>query len=700
TPEERAMSFLAPVFLAGLAALAIPIVIHLTHKERREPVIFPSLMFLRTIPFRTERRQRIRNLSLFLLRTAAVILVVAAFARPLLPGAKNVSAGLGRAREVVVLVDRSYSMGYGDHWQRALAAAGSAVDGLGPDDRATLVFFDEQAEAVVAASSDKAQLHAALNAAVVSWGATRYPPALSLARDLVTQSDKPVKNVFLISDFQRNGWDAHGDVRFPPGATLTPVDVSGTKPENLAVTGVLLDRASESGRIGVTARIAGRSHDAVTTAQVVLEIDGKEMRSASVSVPDGGVGVAQFAPVPVPGRMALGRVRLARSDQLSADDAFQFLVTPPATVNVLLVESGTGPNDGLYVRRALGVGRDPGYHVMVQGATALAAHDFPGKQLVIVDDAALSGSGAQAVSAFAKAGGGVLLVLGPKTLGTSFQRTFPDLIAREGSAAVDRLSDRGGVVSVVDYHHPALAAFQSPRSGDFSAGRFFRYRRVDVTPAATVLMRYDDGATALAELPADSGVVMVWTSDVSNTWNDLPLKPVFLPFLHQIVRYLARYVEAPPWRTVGAALDLKDLPAARRADGTAAAEVVVESPSGRRSSRHPGQADGHLRLDEAGFYRVRPLDTGREATVLAVNPDVSESDLSHVEPDAIVGAVVTNGTPAAERNAPQVTGPEQMERQQGLWWYLLGAALLLLAAETLVARRTEPIVRLSAREAT
>src|SRR5690349_24345229 len=156
------MSFLTPLFLVGLSALAIPILIHLTHKERREPVIFPSLMFLRTIPFKTERRQRIRHWLLFALRTAALVLVVAAFARPLFPGATGVAAGLGRAREVVILLDRSYSMGYGDHWQKAVNAAGSVVSGLGPGDRATLVAFDEQADVLVPGSEDKAQLKAAL----------------------------------------------------------------------------------------------------------------------------------------------------------------------------------------------------------------------------------------------------------------------------------------------------------------------------------------------------------------------------------------------------------------------------------------------------------------------------------------------------------------------------------------------------------
>ena len=76
------MSFLAPLFLIGLATLAVPVIIHMIQRERKDVVEFPSLMFILKIPFRSFRRQRIRHWFLLLLRCAAVALLVAAFARP------------------------------------------------------------------------------------------------------------------------------------------------------------------------------------------------------------------------------------------------------------------------------------------------------------------------------------------------------------------------------------------------------------------------------------------------------------------------------------------------------------------------------------------------------------------------------------------------------------------------------------------
>ena len=56
------MTFLTPLFFLGALALAIPVIIHLTNREKKEVVDFPSLMFLRRIPYRSVRRQRLRHL--------------------------------------------------------------------------------------------------------------------------------------------------------------------------------------------------------------------------------------------------------------------------------------------------------------------------------------------------------------------------------------------------------------------------------------------------------------------------------------------------------------------------------------------------------------------------------------------------------------------------------------------------------------
>ena len=68
------MSFLSPLFFVGLGAIAIPIFVHLIQRERKRVVEFPSLMFMRRIPYQSVRRRRIRHWFLLLMRAAAIAL--------------------------------------------------------------------------------------------------------------------------------------------------------------------------------------------------------------------------------------------------------------------------------------------------------------------------------------------------------------------------------------------------------------------------------------------------------------------------------------------------------------------------------------------------------------------------------------------------------------------------------------------------
>src|SRR3954465_4715774 len=110
------MAFLAPLFFAALLTFAVPVIIHLTQRERKRVVEFPSLMFLERIPYQSVRRRRIRDWPLLAMRLAAIALIVLAFARPFVKRQSVALASSLGPREVVLLLDHSYSMGYGDRW--------------------------------------------------------------------------------------------------------------------------------------------------------------------------------------------------------------------------------------------------------------------------------------------------------------------------------------------------------------------------------------------------------------------------------------------------------------------------------------------------------------------------------------------------------------------------------------------------------
>src|SRR5947199_9134551 len=229
------MSFLAPVFFVGLAAIAIPVIIHLIQRERKTIVEFPSLMFLRRIPYQSVRRRRIRHWLLLVMRAAAMAMIVAAFARPFFRQGAFASTSTGGACELDVLLDQAASMGYADHWHKARAAARQAIDTLTGEDRATLVLFASNAEENVRATPDRVRLKAAVDAARVGSGATRYGPALKLAQSILSRSAAQRREAVMVSDFQKSGWTGTEEVRFAEGTTLTPVSVASSESPNLSV---------------------------------------------------------------------------------------------------------------------------------------------------------------------------------------------------------------------------------------------------------------------------------------------------------------------------------------------------------------------------------------------------------------------------------------------------------------------------------
>src|SRR5215207_9310396 len=135
------IGFLVPAFLAGLLAIAVPIVLHLRHRDKDRPFKFPSLMFLEQLPIRTAQRRRVTDWPLLLLRVLALILLALAFARPVFTRQALDTKG-DRAKAVVVLLDRSQSMGHRDVWPAALDSARAVIAALGPKDRVGVVFFD------------------------------------------------------------------------------------------------------------------------------------------------------------------------------------------------------------------------------------------------------------------------------------------------------------------------------------------------------------------------------------------------------------------------------------------------------------------------------------------------------------------------------------------------------------------------------
>ncbi len=689
------MNFLAPAFLAGLAAIAVPVIIHLIHRERRVVVEFPSLMFLQRIPYRSVRRQKLRHLLLLALRCAALALLVAAFARPFF-ARHQAAIGTSGAKEVVVLLDRSASMAYGDRWSRAQAAARKAVRSLAGTDRATLVLFDDDASVASEPMATPDRVAAAIGAAKLGDEGTKFAPALKLAAQIVSASTLPQREVVVVSDFQKNAWANHNEIVFPQGTVVTPIDVGGASASDVAVTQPVTDRDSNGVRDHVT--VATRLINTGKTARPIaatLSVGGRAVQTQRVNVPASGALQVAFTSIPVPNGPTKASVSIT-PDSLTLDDVSNFTIAPDAAVPVLIVEPASArPNQSLYVSRALSIGDRPSFRVDVKSITEITPRDLDGRSLVVLDEVAPPAPASplgEHLKTVVNDGGGIVFVPGTERTET-WPQAWRALLPATIGQVVDRTADAGGTLSSIDYASPVFELFSAPRSGDFTTARFYRYRALTPAVGASVSARFDDGSPALVERPVGIGRVVVWASSLDSYWTNLPLQPVFLPFVHQLGKHSGRYIDPRPSFVTGEVLDLSrhgELTApflgGRAADTLT--ELTIESPSGVKQ-RVTATGPNHLvTLHERGFYELRgrdtPVGSGRP---IAVNVDASESDLSHLDPRDVVAAVTSAKAQEQAGSDFNVATPQDQERRQRLWWYLLLVAVLVLAGETAVSNR-------------
>ncbi|HEX6927320.1 MAG TPA: BatA domain-containing protein [Longimicrobiaceae bacterium] len=672
------LTFLVPAFLAGLAALAIPVLLHLTRKQTRTAIAFPSLMFIRQVPHRSTSRRTIHRWPLLLLRLLGLALLVFAFSRPFVhrDGAGFLPRATG-GRELVILLDRSYSMGFGDRWQRAIDAAEEAIGGLGSSDRGTLLFFDTQAEAGSPTTMERGELLAALRGVEPGPRSTRYAPGLRYAQRILAGSPLPRREVVLISDFQRRGWDADaaeiGSIQLPPGTRVTPVSVAEGEGENLSVAGASIERMNTEGheRAAITARLVSHGEAPTGPVPVVMEVDGRPVETRQVSFSGSSASVT-FDPLTLPAdRPIRGRVRLAEDD-LAVDNTFHFVLAADQRVGALIVEGpGTPPRASFYLERALQQGDSPGFRVETRNVARLSAADLEEFPVMIFNQTALpDGEVGRRLRARVEGGAGLISIAGDNSLG-QWDGVIPSL-----GRTVDHSGEGGTTLGFVDLGHPVFEPFSAPRSGDFTAARVFQYRALP--EGARVLARFGDGGAALTEQRVGKGRVLVWSSTMDSRWNNLALQPVFLPFVHQLVKYAAGYSPAAAWQMVGDPFD----PGAM--DPQAEPYTLALTPGGERL---PIDGSRPLALEQPGFYELRDQRTGDRNAVVGVNVDPAEAGMESFDPKELVAAVAGEAVdPLATSDAVPLTLQER-ERQQSAWWYLLVIAFLILAAESVVSNR-------------
>lgn len=663
------IGFLVPALLAGLGALLVPVLLHLRHKDRDRPLRFPSLMFLEKLPIRTERRQRISDWPLLLLRALLLTLLVLAFARPVLTN-RNTAAGDTRTRAVVVLLDRSLSMGYTGVWPRAVDSAKAVIQRLEAGDRVAVVAYDDAADVLQRLTTDKTAALGALGRVMPLRRGTRLAPALRVARQLLLDAPFAAAEIVVISDLQRVSAQGIAGVELPTGVTVRGIGVGAPTWVNSAVRTVEAKRVQQGDRsmLAVKARVQSHGLTAPREVQAALSVNGREAGAQRAMLSSTGETVVTFAPVAAPDGAVSVRVALP-ADALAADDSMVAVVPRDDALRVALVAPEGG--ETLFAERALGIGQAPAV-VVDRVSSAPATNEALSRTgVVLFWDVAPTPSAA--LDAWLAKGGGVVVVAGPRL--AARRGDLPAYVPAKAGGMADRISDRGGALRDLRLDHPLFAPFRDVPEA-LRAVRVWRYARFDAKPTAEVLARFDDGAPAVLEQRVGEGRAVTLALPLDSRGGDFPLQPTFLPFMRQLMLHTSGRDATPLWHVTGESWIVP----------TTISDAVVQTPTGQLVRPRADSTNNAVALTDGGLYTAyRERVTGEAAAMLAVNVAPGESELTPIDTTELLLGVRTATVVDSARatNAPET--PQELERRQNPWRWLLIVAALVLLVETLLA---------------
>jgi hypothetical protein len=719
------VSLLAPLYVLGALAVALPVIFHLIRRQIRERTPFSTVMFLPTSQPRLTRRSRLENLPLLLLRALALILLALAFSRPFLrSSATETSEGINR--RVVVLVDTSASMRRGDLWNQALAQLRDVTQNLQVGDSLAVIAFDaEPAVKIGFDASGELQLptlrtlgERLFAGEEPSWNSTDLAAALRLGAELATSDIGPQSAVelatmdgeddvaiatrsasvetqmVLISDMQTGAaLDSLQGFAWP---SRLPVEVRRVSPSERTNAWITLPAEQQPAAVQPPDDAANASATRAThmedsfrlrvsnaadsnQAQFRLNwITPQRVADAksqlSVQVPAGQSRSIRL-PNPPAEAMAIG----LSGDDHDFDNIRYFAAEPPVERTLLFFgDDSQEPRESLfyYVSRL-------SLDTLIQRVTMRrhAPQEGPLPELAVEQVPLVVATGpidpitAGHLQSYIRDGGRLAYVLPPAANDDVAQDSLRRLTGDDHWSVAEANVNDYSLLSRIDFTHPLFIPLADARFNDFSKIRFWTHRTVDSLPEGwKALASFDDGSPALLERIEGQGRMWIFTAGWQPIESQLALSTKFIPLMFGLFESSRGKSAANDRLNVGDPFPvISDF-----ADG---------QPTIARLSDVAGQPDETIetsRIDRPGIYRIT---AGEQSLTFAVNLAESESHTEPMGDDELERFGVMLGRSVPEQVAAQAQRQlrdVELESQQQLWQWLLVGVLGLLGLETLL----------------
>ena len=737
-----------PGMLFWGAAASIPILIHLFARQRYKKVPWAAMEFLLRAFKKTQRRIRLEHLLLLLLRILAILLFVLALADPKLnPGA--LVGGLDSRREVVVILDTSYSMGLagadsGTAMSRAKGQIRKLLGGLQQErgDTVTVITAGKPAVLSIKGDSDIDRVQSVLDEIELGDGATDYLGAFRTTVAALADLQEGAE-IYLFSDLQKVGFSPPSE-----GAAEGAAGAESDKPQQLlaslvsemsarkAVLHIVAPGEATTDNVSLVS-LRKKSKAVVTGSPTVVTATlrnfGTRPQSGVVRLfVDGGSEPVDFRdvePVPPGGLHSVDFRHVFRtegshfvearflSDNLATDNRRALALEVRRKIKTLIVDGDPGSEpseaESFFFAAAMSPGGDQAseneFEVETVQEVAFESKNLKEVDLLALMDVKLiSPRRAEDIKRFVEEGGGLLVFVGDKTdpgvLNQRLYKSGAGVLPGElrTDAGEDALMEIPFQITNPDLEHPALAYFSDPAVRVWiDAPPIYRYYRMDLPQdddSVRVLASIDKPSASLpkpepliVEKRVGKGKTILFaTAGGDRDWNEMQALPTYLLLARELSYYVTRRDERHENLGVGRIYE--------RVLKSFVREVILARDGEQLSVVTPlslGEDRGYeLKtppLEKAGVYRL-DLQRGGEEELRDPNPihvvanvDPGEGDLSRVDESYINASFPGEGV----RYVTDVEGMDEAvaaQRSGRAWWWALLLGAMILAIETALSQ--------------
>lgn len=575
-------SFLSPWMLIGLASLSLPILIHLFSRKRYETVQWGAMQFLRP---GKKRRQRIYfdHLLLLLFRMAMLLLIVLAFARPWGKGGLFSNLISQQARDLVLVLDGSYSMAAELKTQtasgRMISLAHQLLDDLKPQDRVCLIHATGRPTLLSASPiTDRTHLRELLDTLPKPEGECNLPLAIQSGLDVLLTSTATDRQLIVLSDQQKRSFQLQSQAMWQKIAELkeqgaVPIQISlvdVTKQEMLTASGgeaelVELDRANlaitqlnpsrswslPGFRLNCQVEVESYEAKPGTKAQLQLIVDGLPLASTKREIVMEGNSTQQFdleVTLESPGDHVI-QARLETEDLLKHDNQFERILPVIDQLPILVIngspDSDLTKNEDFFVNAALGQeGSSWVQRKSIEASNWEEELNPDYRSVFLLNPGELSSQQLQALQDYLQQGGSLLIALGDQWGNQeAFSDQYKALIPLERVNA-EKLEEPIQIRrdSVADGWLSRLVSEQNSDLLKTQVTQFWNVNPIENEEQSgpVILGRYSNGTPWLIRHQVENQPVLISTLPFDADWSNLPARTDYVPFLYEALFSLAR----------------------------------------------------------------------------------------------------------------------------------------------------------------